>query len=107
MHGQPLTVQALKDDLQVERCGEVILLSPREDDPARREAVGFPCHDLDAIGPPALAIDVLLSAAAGHELVCLEEMPTASSTPTWQLPRLFGNTHGQRASQGPGSALSG
>ena len=49
MHEQPLTVKALKDDLQVERCGEVILLSPREDYPARREAVGFLCCDLDAM----------------------------------------------------------
>ena len=87
-HEHPLTIRALKQELLVDRCGEVVLMLPTGDGSGTREPVGFECYELDQIGPPSLGIDVLLSAAAGYELGYLAEKPSAASKPAWKLPRL-------------------
>jgi hypothetical protein len=90
VHERPLIVKALGQDLTVDACGEVILLLSSEDgDPMARDPVAFECYELDPIGPPELGVDVLLSAAVGFQLGYLAEMPSATRTPQWKLPRLL------------------
>ena len=92
VHDRPLIVKALGQGLTVDACGEVILLlstDSTDSDPTVREPVAFECYELDSIGPPELGVDVLLSAAAGYQLGYLAEMPSATRTPQWKLPRLL------------------
>ena len=58
-HEHPLTIRALKQELLVDRCGEVVLMLPTGNGSGTREPVGFECHELDQVGPPSLGIDVL------------------------------------------------
>ena len=87
---RPLTVKALKQQLQVSSHGEVVLMLPDTGDTGHEvEPVGFACYVLDQIGPPSLGIDVLLNAAAGYELGYLAEKPSAAAVPHWKLPKLY------------------